>query len=376
MSCSPLPFNLDQIGAETVLDALADGAYITDRDRRIVFWNRAAERITGWRREDVLGRPCRDNILVHVDKENRPLCGQDHCPLHRAIITGQRSSSPVVVFAQTREGERIAVEVTVSPLRDASGNVMGGIELFRDVTLAIDDLRRAKMVQQHALDSLAKVDARLRIATHYVPQAMLGGDFYRVEKIDENRYGVLLADVTGHGTAAAFYTMQIRSMIEDYRHLLADPLAFVAVLGRRLHVLAGRDDIFTTAVYAVIDAATGTFTYVRAGHTRPIVRRRNGDVAFLDQGGPALGLVKRPEYQAGACTLEPGDTLLLYTDGAVEIWNADECELCEEGLAARLADKDFSNGSEAMLRLEEELLAYSNQIRLPDDLTLVSIYRI
>ena len=80
--------DLKELGVDTILDCLADGAYATDTDRRILFWNRSAERITGWKREDVVGRRCRDNILVHVDIDGHPLCRTEFCPLHRATATG------------------------------------------------------------------------------------------------------------------------------------------------------------------------------------------------------------------------------------------------------------------------------------------------
>ena len=99
--------------ASRLLNLLADGAYITDSDRKIVYWNRAAEKISGWKAEEVVGRKCRDNILVHVDKDGHELCGQEHCPLHRSILTGKPSAEPMLVFAQHPTNGLVPVEVTV-----------------------------------------------------------------------------------------------------------------------------------------------------------------------------------------------------------------------------------------------------------------------
>ena len=68
------------ISTEKIIDCLNDGVYVCDRDRRIVYWNKSAERITGWRSEDVVGRPCRDGVLNHIDKDGHRLCGPEHCP--------------------------------------------------------------------------------------------------------------------------------------------------------------------------------------------------------------------------------------------------------------------------------------------------------
>ena len=122
-----------------LLDSLADGVYITDTERRILLWNRAAERITGWPAAEVVGRTCFDNILCHVDKDGHCLCGDEHCPLHRAVVTGTPSESPLLLYARRRNGDRVPVEVTVAPLRDL-GDGRWLMELFHGPTLAFKDL--------------------------------------------------------------------------------------------------------------------------------------------------------------------------------------------------------------------------------------------
>ena len=89
----PIPkLDLELIGVREILDTLPDGTYVTDADRRILFWSRSAMRLTGWPAEEVVGRTCSDNLLVHIDKDGHRLCGQEHCPLHRSIVTGTVSA--------------------------------------------------------------------------------------------------------------------------------------------------------------------------------------------------------------------------------------------------------------------------------------------
>jgi len=140
-----------EFDAPELLNLLADGAYITDTERRIIFWNHAACKITGWEAHEVVGRSCQDNLLVHVDKDGHQLCGHEHCPLHRSIVTDQPSAEPLLVFAQHRSGTRIPVEVTVSPVRNRAGQVIGGIEMFRDLTESMQDQLRAKEIQDMAV---------------------------------------------------------------------------------------------------------------------------------------------------------------------------------------------------------------------------------
>ncbi len=128
------------ISAENILESLSEGVYVCDRDRRIVFWSKSSERITGWSAEDVMGRACHEDILCHEDKDGHRLCGKEHCPLHRSMITGVTSTTPIIVFARGKDGRRIPMQVTTAPLYDKSGQIIGGIETFRDVSPMLVDL--------------------------------------------------------------------------------------------------------------------------------------------------------------------------------------------------------------------------------------------
>jgi PAS domain S-box-containing protein len=374
MTSDPPDLNLEHLGVGAILDALSDGVYVTDTGRKIIAWNQAAEKITGWKREEVVGRSCWDDILVHIDKDDHALCGHEFCPLHRAIVTGKRSVASLMVFAKNRAGARIPVEVTVSPLWDASGRIVGGIEIFRDLGAMVRDLDRARIIQAHALESPLPEDGRLRFGIRYVPQELVGGDFYRVERIDADRYAVMVADVVGHGITSALFVMQIRSLWEEKRAALGNPARFMSQLGAQLNVLCSRDDYFATAVYAVIDAAAGTFEYVNGGHPAPLIARGGGGFDRLEASGPMLGFAEDCTYTAAGGRLERGDTLLLYTDGATEVFDARERELSEQGFMDLLAKEDLSKGESALKGVEERLLTYCNQLRLPDDLTLISIH--
>ena len=114
------------ISAENIMDCLSDGVYVCDRDRRIVYWSKSAERITGWQSEDVLGRACLEDILNHEDKDGHRLCGEEYCPLHRAMVTGATTRVPVIVFALCKNGKRFPTQVATAPIRNEAGEVIGG----------------------------------------------------------------------------------------------------------------------------------------------------------------------------------------------------------------------------------------------------------
>jgi PAS domain S-box-containing protein len=119
-----------------IIDSVNEGIYVTDRDRRFLMWNEAAERISGYGKEEMLGRCCNDNILRHADRDGTELC-KERCPLKASIDDGV-PNGPVVVYLRHKNGERIAVEVKTAPVRDDNGTVIGGVEIFQDVTERIE----------------------------------------------------------------------------------------------------------------------------------------------------------------------------------------------------------------------------------------------
>lgn len=116
---------------KALLDFIYDGVYVVDLDRRILFWNRGAELMTGWPREEVVGRCCRDGLLCHIDEAGRLLC-QDECPLTRSMAQMKRIEEKV--FPRHHSGHRFPTRTHVAPVKDASGKVVGAIEVFRDIS--------------------------------------------------------------------------------------------------------------------------------------------------------------------------------------------------------------------------------------------------
>jgi PAS domain S-box-containing protein/diguanylate cyclase (GGDEF)-like protein len=111
----------------TVVEALPSGIYIVDRERRIVFWNEGAERISGHLRHEVLGRLCRDGILGHCDHSGATLC-QDACPLEDAMRDGHECDA--TLFLRHKAGHLVPVRLQAIPLRDPKGAVVGAVEVF------------------------------------------------------------------------------------------------------------------------------------------------------------------------------------------------------------------------------------------------------
>jgi PAS domain S-box-containing protein/diguanylate cyclase (GGDEF)-like protein len=111
-----------------VVEELQIGVYFTDPDRRIIFWNSGAERITGYLRQEVVGRCCRDNILMHCDHQQVVVCGTV-CPLTEALADGKPREASL--FLRHKTGHRIPIRIHTMPLRDSSGSIVGAAECFQ-----------------------------------------------------------------------------------------------------------------------------------------------------------------------------------------------------------------------------------------------------
>ena len=361
------------VDIKAIVDSLSDGVYVCDLDRKITYWSRTAERITGWSAEDVVGRACFDNVLCHIDKDDHQLCGEEYCPLHRAMVTGAGSKGSLLVYAQGKDGQRVPMQVSVAPLRNAVGEIIGGVETFQDASAVVHDLERAKAIQQLALEHDLPPDDRIEFTTHYVPQAIVGGDYYAIEQLDVDRYGLMLADVMGHGVAAALYTMHLSSLWNRYRSLIGSPAEFTANVNNELAKVVKTDESFATALCGLVDLKDRTFRFASAGAPQVLLMHADGTHEFLEGSGLPLAIMEDADYEETSTEIQDGDRLLLFSDGAVEIQNAEGKMLDLDGLIGILKKQGYPTADIQMEALEEALLKYSNSIRLDDDLTFVEI---
>ena len=154
---------------EKIIENLHDGLYFVDRNRVITYWNKAAERISGYTANEVVGSSCADNILNHVDAEGNHLC-TGMCPLAATITDGKPHEDEV--YMHHKDGHRIPVFVRVSPLTDKDGKIIGGIELFTDISNQVANQLRVKELEKLALiDTLTQL-ANRRYIDHEIQRIL------------------------------------------------------------------------------------------------------------------------------------------------------------------------------------------------------------
>lgn len=134
----------------TLLDTLKDGVYFADKNRKITYWNKAAEAITGYRSSEVLGRHCGDNLLIHIDEQGNNLC-TGPCPLARSMETGEPYEEKI--FLHHKDGHRVPIQVRVTPVYGSKDEISGAVEIFTDLSTKESLLKDIRALAQPGLQS-------------------------------------------------------------------------------------------------------------------------------------------------------------------------------------------------------------------------------
>jgi len=203
-----------------ILDGVADGVYFVDRERRITYWNRAAAEISGHKEADVLGIPCPDGGLEHVDAAGNRMC-HTACPLTAVLQDGQPRQEDA--FLHHADGHRVPVRICVRPIRSPTGEVVGAVETFTDTSSLLEAQRRAAELERLAfIDPLTGL-ANRRFAEHELASSV-------AERARHGRmFGVLLLDID-----------QFKRVNDEHGHQVGD--AALRMLGRTLAGSARSDD--------------------------------------------------------------------------------------------------------------------------------------
>lgn len=139
---------MDDAFFRLILDHVADGVYFVDRDRRILYWNKAAEAMTGFTAREVLGRDCRDDILCYMDADGQSLCAEQCRP---DMLADDSDAPQVEVYLRHKKGHRIPVKAKSEPIRDDDGNVTGSVEVFSDASEHLACLEQVEQLTRETL---------------------------------------------------------------------------------------------------------------------------------------------------------------------------------------------------------------------------------
>ena len=221
---------------------------------------------------------------------------------------------------------------------------------------------------------------RLQFAHFYQPASTVGGDFFDLIELDEDRAGILIADVMGHGARSALVTAILRALVRNQTRTTDDPGVFLSELNRHLLEVISRSGqtLFVTAFFLILDTRNSRAAWAVAGHPAPLrVRRGSGrapDPLWTEpQHQPALGLIADAVFHTHETPLKPGDVFLLFTDGAIEAENPDGENFGVERLAASF-DEALDGPMAAMpAKIVCDVTAFQKRRNCDDDVCLVAV---
>ncbi len=234
-----------------------------------------------------------------------------------------------------------------------------------------NELAIAHRIQTSILPGASPELSNLRISAAYRPMTAVAGDFYDFIPVDENRVGVLVADVSGHGVPAALVAGMIKIALQSILPSADDPREVMRGLNR---VLSGQlHDQFVTASYLWIDTENHIARYSAAGHP-PMLWWRGDKLERIESNGLLFGVMSEPDYPVFEMTINPGDRFLLYTDGVTEPENAGGEPFGDDKLEQVVRRNKSRPQSELVEQLLSEIRQWQpSSMVQQDDITLIVI---
>ncbi|HEY3932339.1 MAG TPA: SpoIIE family protein phosphatase [Verrucomicrobiae bacterium] len=391
----------------SLVETMPQNVFRKDLEGRFTFANQQYCNHYHCRLEDILGK-------TDFDFFPKELAEKYERDDKRVIETGQ--TSEITEEHQPLGQEKTFVQVVKTPLYGVDGRIVGLQGIFWDITekkradelirrtsaelsrsreelraknLAMEEnLRMAREVQLAMIlqqyptfpHNLPPEQSAFQFAHRYHPAETIGGDFFSVSALSETEAGVFICDVTGHGVRSSLVTAMIRALVEELKPLAHDPGMFLRKLNSDLFKILKNtgSPILTTAFYFVADCQTGVMRFANAGHPKPLhIRRRADQVELLRNAAgksqPALGLFDDPQYQTTETTLEPGDLVMLFTDGLYEVQGPNEELYSQERLLLDVKSRAQKPAAVLFDELLESIRAFSVDHEFEDDVCLVGM---
>ena len=208
-------------------------------------------------------------------------------------------------------------------------------EASRDQLLTLQsELDVANSMQQSILPKHFPKNDQFELYGSMAPARNVGGDFFDIIRLDRDRLGIAIADVSDKGIPAALFMMSSRTLLKGAALGSEDPGTAVTVVNDQLQD-GNESNMFVTLFYAVYDPASGEVQFANGGHNPPLILHKDGSSTILPlTGGVALGVAPDFPFSTDTARLEPGEALLMYTDGVSEAENIDNEEFGMDRLQA------------------------------------------
>lgn len=249
------------------------------------------------------------------------------------------------------------------------------VEVEQAEKLMAIELEQAAEIQGRFLPGCAPTIPGWDLAGYNTPCHMVGGDYYDFLPYPDGRVALVIADVAGKGMPAALMMTCLQAKVHAIAEYGHDPAEIVTRLNRSIAATCPNNR-FVTLFFGVAHPQTGELTYCNAGHNPPLLVHRHGEALRLEGGGPVLGILPSLTFQEHACRLEPGDALLMYSDGVTEAVNPAEEEFGEERLAELLRERRQEPAQAIVDAVHDAVQDFTAGQPPADDITVVVARRV
>ncbi len=377
-----------------IISFLPDATFAINKDGVVITWNKAME--------DMTGIPC-SSIIGKGDYEySLPFYGDRKPMLANLILKPEAEVESRYTHVQ-REGDTLVVDTFIpnlrgrsgryfwakaSPLYNPQGNVTGAIETIRDITERREmegrlarsnaELQIAAEIQKSFMPEVIPQIKGFDIAAQTVMAKEVGGDFFdvipfEIIALDKGTLGLLIADVSGKGVPAALFMALCRIVVRVNALWHRDP-AKAIYDSNNIITQDSKSGMFVTLFFGTLRENDRTLTYVNAGHNPPVVyRSRDGTLEELLPTGIVLGAVENREYSSRTLPIDPGDVIVMYTDGVTESINAEEELFGEERLNEIIRKSARFSAQKILDRILSGVQEFAGGMPQFDDITLLVI---
>jgi len=236
------------------------------------------------------------------------------------------------------------------------------------------ELDLAAKIQEDFLPKQSPKLKNYEIAGSNVPCYQVGGDYYDFIPIDDDRLGIVIADVSGKGVGASLLMASLRAALQSELY----PKYKIQEMARKLNDFVHRSsspNSFITFFFCELNKKNGELSYINAGHNPPLVLDKKGKVHRMESCGLCLGMFPEVDYEVKKVILNPGDTTVLFTDGITESRNKDNKEFEEDRLIKILQKHSKLSAVKLLEKINEEVDKFTAGAEKMDDQTLVIIQR-
>jgi sigma-B regulation protein RsbU (phosphoserine phosphatase) len=247
------------------------------------------------------------------------------------------------------------------------------------------DLKAASWMQMNLLPSPSQKTLNVASEWRFRPSRYVAGDILNIFPVDDHRVGFYLLDVSGHGVPAAMLSVTLSMVLRpdsthgspikrlNARTGTYDVSAAADVVCDLNQSFQGKDDQYFTIIYGLVDGKKRELSLTQAGHPSPVLIQRGKDLVVLGDGGPPVGLWPDLKYDTIRTSFDPGDRLMLYSDGVIECANDQGDLFGEERLLAYLRATRTQSLPQMLGGLEQEMEQWRGQVEFDDDVSLLAL---